>query len=266
MEREINFEQEDPSFYELEGFELEPIKSLTSTIPDDLKAMTAEKVKPKEVLIYKRSCRLLGSNNKGRYDSSSDEEEIKQIAKKKENNKNSSLLNTAELEEYQNLMSQEIHKNDNETLKRDDKKELNIVRNGNSFSTTITNRTIQSLSTSESINTCRNSLVLNKIEEINIIPRTNTTREEIISEPIPSISHFNDFSNTGVNNSNNIRENRYISINKPKKHGSISMTNDLCWSKKVGNFEILRSQQILYKLIQKHNESSNVSSHKKFGR
>ena len=49
---------------------------------------------------------------------------------------------------------------------------------------------------------------------------------------------------------------------KAKKKSSLGMISDLNWSKRVGNFEVLRNQQILYKLIQKHASSSLQVNHK----
>ncbi len=55
-----------------------------------------------------------------------------------------------------------------------------------------------------------------------------------------------------------------MSAQKPKgkKKSSLGMISDLNWSKRVGNYEVLRNQQILYKLIQKHASNSSQVNHK----
>ncbi len=49
---------------------------------------------------------------------------------------------------------------------------------------------------------------------------------------------------------------------KAKKKSSLGMISDLNWSKRVGNYEVLRNQQILYKLIQKHSSNTSQVNHK----
>lgn len=49
---------------------------------------------------------------------------------------------------------------------------------------------------------------------------------------------------------------------KGKKKSSLGMMSDLNWSKRSGNFEVLRNQQILYKLMQKHASNSLQVNHK----
>mmetsp|Transcript_10278 Transcript_10278/g.10621 ORF Transcript_10278/g.10621 Transcript_10278/m.10621 type:complete len:165 (-) Transcript_10278:232-726(-) len=81
------------------------------------------------------------------------------------------------------------------------------------------------------------------------VTRSNT-RDSVV------VSRFNSTNKPSSNSNKSFRAPR----SKPKKKSSLGMLSDLNWSKKVGNIEILKSQQILYKLIQKH-MASHVEAH-----
>lgn len=76
-------------------------------------------------------------------------------------------------------------------------------------------------------------------------------------------ANANNNTNVNINLANRLNSQLSLDSEKPKakKKSSLGMISDLNWSKRVGNFEVLRNQQILYKLIQKHSSNSMQVNH-----
>jgi len=175
---------------------------------------------------YKKTSRLLSFKMK-KSSENQDSSDDEYLREKKQDNQDKDTMH--EMDEYKNLKSNDVEERQ--------KKELAINRNGNSFSTANTSHisvSVQSIPHSSKISEVRDEGNVGNVGQQNQSEQINQRRSM----------------------------NREFNI---KKKYSIGMLSDLNWSKAVGNNNILRSQQILYKLIQKHNEH-NFTNNKKFGR
>lgn len=265
MEREINrFNSVEDEFPGLDGFELDPSSSKSTE-----SSKTSIKKYEETSLSYKKTSRLLmrKKTENANLDSSDDE-----FFKERKNNDQIEKVNEIE-EEYSNLRNCDI------------KCKRNVsdleTRNGNSFSTTCTTISeISRVTVNANFGTNMNKQQINSNSE-NYHCIQNNINVNDFSSKSQSLNYSN---NNEIYNcqSNVISENRYVerrmnslessNTNQPvvnpvvlKKKKSIGMLSDLNWSKKVGNNEVLKSMQILYKLIQKHDES-NIEKYKKFSR
>ena len=131
--------------------------------------------------------------------------------------------------------------------------DLSRVISTNQLEATIINNS--DLSNYASLKKSTNNFYSDSEDEYKYLMNCSTQNNSTVNTDNNTTSRFNSSSNFSVNE---------LSAQKPKgkKKSSLGMISDLNWSKRIGNYEVLRNQQILYKLIQKHASYSSQINHK----